>query len=154
MMSGQLPSRNRVYDNAAAWPEDMVTLPHYLTLAGYDTVLVETDFLVVCLPRSGETDHIIGARRLRLLPTGAVVINVGRGNAIDEASLAAMLEAHRLGGAYLDVYEQEPLPEDSPLRSAPNVLLMPHASAISPNYLDLFVEEFIQRYRERYGAGA
>lgn len=125
-------------------PEDRIALAGEL-----DSILPETDFLAVCLPRSEETDRIVDARRLALLPEGAVVVNVGRGNAIDEAALARRLAERRLGGAYLDVYENEPLPEDSPLRSCPNVLLMPHASAISPNYLDLFVEEFIRRCRER-----
>ena len=91
------------------------------------------------------------AEALAAIPRSAVLVNVGRGNAIDETALAERLEERRLAAAYLDVYRQEPLPDDSPLRTCGNALLMPHASAIAPNYLDLFVEEFIRRFARRYG---
>ena len=116
-----------------------------------DRILPSTDFLVISLPRSGETDTIIDGRRLDLLPTRAVVINVGRGDAVDETSLAAKLMEGKLAAAYLDVYREEPLPESSPLRRCPNVLLMPHASAIFPGYMDLFAREFIGKFVRRYG---
>lgn len=116
-----------------------------------DECLPQTDFLVVALPARRSTDRILDARRLALLPAHAVVVNVGRGNAIDEAALAAALCARELAGAYLDVYVEEPLPETSALRAAPNVLLFPHASAIAPKYLDLFMDEFARKYEARYG---
>jgi phosphoglycerate dehydrogenase-like enzyme len=116
-----------------------------------DSSLPATDFLILSLPRSDETDHLFDERRLGRLPPRAVVINVGRGNAIDETALARKLERREIAAAYLDVYETEPLPESSPLRRCPNTFLMPHASAIASNYLDLFVAEFIRKYRMRYG---
>ena len=112
-----------------------------------DDVLPTADHLVVCLPRSPETDRILNARRLALLPQHAVVYNVGRGNAVDEGALAAALQSGKIGGACLDVYACEPLAADSPLRQCENALLMPHASAFSPNYMSLFIDEFAAFYR-------
>jgi phosphoglycerate dehydrogenase-like enzyme len=117
-----------------------------------DAVLAETDFLVIVLPDEAGTRHILDARRLALLPRSAVVVNVGRGSAIDEDALASALTDGRIAAACLDVFEVEPLPADSPLRRAPNAVLMPHAAAIAPNYLDLFVEELITKIRRRYPA--
>jgi phosphoglycerate dehydrogenase-like enzyme len=74
-------------------------------------------------------------------------VNVGRGNAIDEEALAA----ENLAGAYLDVFSEEPLPGSSSLRQAPNVIIFPHASAIAPQYLDLFIDEFVGKFEKRYG---
>jgi phosphoglycerate dehydrogenase-like enzyme len=128
-----------------AWfaPEDRVRTADHL-----DAVLPEADHLALALPGTTGTDCILDARRIGLLPEGAFVYNVGRGNAIDEAALAAALADGRLGGAGLDVFEKEPLPADAPIRACPRAILMPHASALSPNYLDLFVQEFIERYRD------
>jgi len=117
-----------------------------------DRVLPSADILILSLPGGPGTDHIIDARRLRLLPAHALITNIGRGNAIDESALAEALNAGVVGGACLDVFENEPLPADSVLRDCPGAFLMPHASAISPNYLDLFIDEFVTRFRERFGA--
>jgi phosphoglycerate dehydrogenase-like enzyme len=118
-----------------------------------DEVLPHADHLILTLPGGSATRHFLDERRLSLLPARAVVYNVGRGNAIDEVALVKALRAGGIAGAALDVFETEPLPLDSPLRDCPGVLLLPHAAAISPNYLDLFVGEFVGRYRERYGEG-
>ncbi len=115
-----------------------------------DEHLPQTDILVVALPSSPSTDKIIDARRIALLKSDAVLVNVGRGNAIDEFALAEALSARRLGGAYLDVYEEEPLPELSPLRKTPNTFLFPHASALAPKFLDFFFDEFAQKFAARY----
>jgi len=110
-----------------------------------DRVLPDTDHLVLCLPAAPGTDGILDGRRLELLPAHAGIYNVGRGNAVDEEALAAWLAAHPLAAACLDVFREEPLPAGSPLRSLPNCLIMPHLSAIAPDFLDLFVEELIER---------
>ncbi len=68
------------------------------------------------------------ARRLALLPQGARILNVARGAVIDEAAMIEGLESGRLGGAYLDVFTTEPLPEESPLWTLPNVIVTPHNS--------------------------
>ncbi len=129
-------------------PDYFTAADRVLTIERLDEVLAETDFLVLALPGETGTDRLLDARRLDLLPRSAVVCNIGRGNAIDETALAAALRAGRLAGACLDVFAREPLPADSPLRGLPNALLLPHASAIAPNYLDLFVDEFVGLCRQ------
>lgn len=115
-----------------------------ISAADLDAALPGTDHLIICLPRSQETNHIINASRLALLDTKAALYNVGRGNAVDEAALAAALGTGALAGAYLDVFETEPLPLDSPLRQCPNAFIMPHISAVSPDYMRLFCDEISQ----------
>ena len=88
-------------------------------------------------------------RRLGLLPENATISNIGRGNSLDEAALATALREGRLAAAWLDVFHNEPLEEDSPLRSCRNAFIMPHCSAVSPNYLELFCDEFINKFRAR-----
>ncbi len=112
-----------------------------------DAVLPDADHLVLALPDAPSTRRILDATRLARLRSSAYVYNVGRGTAIDESALADALEGERLAGAALDVYEVEPLPADSRLRRCPRLLRLPHASAIAPNYLDLFVDEFAARFR-------
>lgn len=121
------------------------------TPAELDTLLPTIDHLVLTLPGDTGAAGLIDDRRLRLLPARAWVYNVGRGQVLNETALAAALCEYRLAGACLDVFAEEPLPPESPLRRAPNVLLLPHASAIAPNYLDLFLDEFIARYRTTAG---
>jgi phosphoglycerate dehydrogenase-like enzyme len=116
-----------------------------------DTVLPAADHLVLALPGGAETDSLLDARRLSLLPPHAAIYNVGRGNAIDESALASALVAQAIAAAYLDVFAREPLPADSPLRSCPNAFLLPHISAIAPNYLDLFLRELAQRLKMEWG---
>ena len=115
-----------------------------------DALLPTADHLILALPARPETDGLMSAARLARLPPRAAVYNVGRGTVLDEAALARALVRGRLRAAALDVFRQEPLPAGSPLRGAPNTLLLPHASAIAPEYLDLFLDEFIPRFRERY----
>jgi phosphoglycerate dehydrogenase-like enzyme len=82
---------------------------------------------------------------MALLPPTAGIYNVGRGNSVDESALVELLRQHPLCEAYLDVFREEPLAADSPLRASPNCIILPHVSANAPEYMDLFVEEFIQR---------
>ncbi len=110
-----------------------------------DEVLPETDHLVLCLPGSPETDLVLSSERLKALPAHAGIYNIGRGNAIDEEALARALAAGEVGAAYLDVFRNEPLPLDSPLRTCPNCFIMPHISTAAPDFMDLFVEELTGR---------
>jgi len=92
-------------------------------------LLPRADWLVLAAPLTDETRGLINADMLARLPAGARIINVARGEIIDETALVAALRSGRLGGAYLDVFEKEPLPADSPLWSLPDVLVSPHNSA-------------------------
>jgi phosphoglycerate dehydrogenase-like enzyme len=96
-----------------------------------DSVLPGTDWLVLACPLSAQTQGLISARRLGLLPAGAHVINVARGAVIDERALVTALQDGRLAGAYLDVFEHEPLPAGSALWDLPNTLVTPHSSGFS-----------------------
>jgi phosphoglycerate dehydrogenase-like enzyme len=113
---------------------------------GYlDKVIPETDHLVLCLPATPETTGILDAKRMASLPQQAGIYNVGRGNAVDEEALADLLRERPLCEAYLDVFREEPLPAESPLRELPNCLILPHVSANAPEYIDLFIDELIGR---------
>lgn len=103
------------------------------------------DYLVVVLPRTKDTDKIVDTALLEALPPHAVLINVGRGNAVDESALAEALEQQKIAGAVLDVTEQEPLPEEHPFWATRNLLLTFHTSAIS--YPEDIVKLFIENYR-------
>ena len=96
-----------------------------------DAILPLADYLVVAVPGTAATQHLIDGRRLALLPPGAFIINVGRGSAIDEAAMIQRLAAGILGGAALDVFEREPLPTDSPFWDMPSVLINPHSASTS-----------------------
>lgn len=111
--------------------------------------LSRTDVLVMVLPTSEETHHALNAERLSALPSRAWVVNVGRGTTIDETALVAALRAGRLGGAALDVTEVEPLPADSPLWEAPNVIITPHSAGGRP----VGAGELVTRNLHAYLAG-
>jgi len=117
-----------------------------------DSRLPHADHVLLLLPSDTGTDLLLDRRRLALLPPHATVSNLGRGNCLDADALADMLRVGALGGACLDVFPQEPLPEDSPLRGCPNLWLFPHSSAISPNYLDLYLQDFARQWAERGAA--
>ncbi len=104
--------------------------------------LKTADWLIVALPSDTGTDDIVGRRALAALPRRAVLVNVGRGNAVDERALADALRRRRLAGAYLDVFKDEPLTASSPLaENLPGLVRLPHMSAFAPEYLPLFFRE-------------
>lgn len=110
------------------------------TRAGYEVIAVEdidaalpsTDLLVMILPATPETAGALGAERLALLPRRAVVINTGRGSTVDTLALDAALREGGIAAAGLDVTDPEPLPADSPLWDAPNLVLTPHGAGGRP----------------------
>lgn len=113
-------------------------------------VLPEADVLVVTLPLTDETRGMVGAGALAALPAHAVLINVGRGEVVDEGALVAALQHGRIGAAGLDVFEDEPLPKDSPLWSLDNVIVTPHVAGLTPHYADRALALFLDnlgRYR-------
>ncbi len=114
-------------------------------MAELDRLLPETDHLILAVPGTTGSDRLVDARRLALLPRGAYIYNVGRGNAIDQPALIAALESGALAGAGLDVFATEPVPADDPIRRAPNLIILPHVSAFAPDYLNLYLNELIPR---------
>ena len=111
-----------------------VTMHH--AAEGLDALVASSDILVAMMPLTADTAGILNATLFAKLPKaevigGPVLINVGRGGLQNEADILAALETRKLGTAILDVFQTEPLPEDSPLWSHPNVTVTPHNSAIS-----------------------
>lgn len=104
----------------------------------------DADWLICVLPSDTGTDNIVDASLLRRMKRSAVLINVGRGNAVDEAALADALRRGRIAAAFLDVFRREPLTEASPLAAdIPGLFRFPHVSAFSPDYLQRFFREFV-----------
>jgi phosphoglycerate dehydrogenase-like enzyme len=103
------------------------------------------DYLVSILPRTNETNRIVDERLFHALPSRAVFINVGRGNAVDEAALERALKEGRLAAAVLDVFEQEPLPKEHPFWDTPNLYMTYHTSANS--YPEDITRVFIENYQ-------
>jgi len=103
--------------------------------------LASTDVLVMILPTLPSTHHALDARRLAALPAYAWLVNVGRGSTVDEDALDTALRSGQLAGAALDVFATEPLPPDSPLWSAPNVIVSPHIAGNRPLGAGALVEE-------------
>jgi phosphoglycerate dehydrogenase-like enzyme len=94
----------------------------------FEELLRRSDVLVVLVALAPQTQGLLDAERLAMLPPGAFVINAARGGIVDEAALVAAIETGALAGGALDVYDSEPLPDDSPLRSVDRLLLSPHAA--------------------------
>lgn len=102
------------------------------------------DYLVVVLPRIADTNKIVDEAVLHALPKHAVLINVGRGNAVDEQALVKALNESQLAAAVLDVFDKEPLPKEHPFWSTPNLFMTYHTSAIS--YPEDITRVFIENY--------
>lgn len=98
-------------------------------LLGLEDVLDHGDFISIHVPLTEETSGICGVDALKRMKPTAFVVNASRGGVVDEAALADALKTGEIAGAALDVYEREPLPDDSPLRDAPNLVLTPHLGA-------------------------
>jgi len=94
-----------------------------------EEVLKRADVISLHLALTAETKHLLNAERFAQMKKGAVLVNAARGGLIDDAALVAALQSGQLAGAALDVFEPEPLPADSVLRTAPNILLTPHLGA-------------------------
>ncbi len=100
--------------------------------ADLHVALGESDFVVVCVPHTIETEYMLGDDGQREMKEGSILVNIGRGKVVDLMALAQHLESGHIGGAALDVYEEEPLPSDHPLWKMEQVLLTPHVAGISP----------------------
>lgn len=103
------------------------------------------DYVVSVLPRIQETNKLVDESFLNALPAHAVLINVGRGNSVDEAALERALKTGKLAAAVLDVFEKEPVPPEHPFWETPNLYMTYHTSAIS--YPEDIVNVFVENYR-------
>jgi phosphoglycerate dehydrogenase-like enzyme len=128
--------------NRSGRPCENVDQVHTLDdLAGF---FKEPDYIVLTLPDTPQTKHFISADNLSLMKSSAVLMNVGRGSIINEADLVCALREGVIGGAVLDVFENEPLAQDSPLWQLPNVFITPHTAAMS------FSEDIVRIFVENY----
>lgn len=124
-----------------------------LTKEQWEEILPETDVLIISLPGTQDTFHMVGAKQLSLLPDEAVIINVGRGTVIDQEALIRELKSGRLY-AGLDVFEKEPLEKDDPVWELPNLLITPHTAGnmTLAHTVNRIVEMFIKDL-DHYCAG-
>lgn len=110
-------------------------------------VLAEVDAVVLALPGTDATRHMLSREVLAQVKPGLTLVNVGRGTTVDEAALIEALQDGRIGSATLDVTEVEPLASDSPLWDLPNVVIAPHTAAISPHEPRRIAELFVDNAR-------
>lgn len=116
------------------------------------SMLKECDFVAVTVPKTPETEGLIKAEELAVLKPTAFLVDVSRGGIVDHSDLIPALRDRKIGGAALDVYPEEPLPQDSPLWKLPNVILTPHISGVTTHYDERAVELFAENLH-RYLAG-
>ena len=118
-----------------------------VTFGDFRGVLPRTDWLVLACPLTDDTRRLVDAAALDRLPAGARLINVSRGEVVDEPALIEALQAGKLAGAYLDVFAHEPLPAASPLWTLPNVITTPHSAGFSDGNAARVVEIFLDNLR-------
>ncbi len=133
--------RPRGDEPAETWPAERL-----------DEAIAEADYVVLALPLSRDTRGMFDARRIGLMRPGARLVNVGRGETVDEDALAEALAGGRIAGAALDVFAEEPLPEDSPLWTLPNVIVTPHNAGLTPasaaNAAEIFLDNLGRYLRD------
>lgn len=133
------PQRGKAFADSVLSPQELPLL------------LRESDFVVLCLPLTPEIGKLMGPRELKMMKKTAFLINVSRGQVIDEPALIQALRNGQIAGAALDVFEKEPLPPESPLWTLPNVIVTPHYAGSSIHYWDrvtALLAENIQRHLE------
>ncbi len=110
-------------------------------------LLGESDFVVVAVPLTARTRGLIGDKEFKAMKGGAYLINIARGEVVDEMALMDALRRGAIAGAALDVFEEEPLGPESPLWETPNLLITPHISGLSRDYAGRVAELFLENYR-------
>ena len=124
-----------------------------IELATLDDLLARADVITLHLPKTEQTRGIIDRRRLALLKPSAVLVNTARGGLVDEAALVEALDAGRLAGAAVDVFEEEPLPADSPMRACDRLILTPHLAASTAEAQERVALEICQAVRNALVSG-
>jgi len=139
----------RRHSDRGARGQDNVTVLGFDQL---DELLRRSDITVVAAPLTEETAGIIGSPQLQEMPGHAWLINIARGRLVDELALRRALEAGWIGGAVLDVFNEEPLPPDSPLYETPNLIITPHTSWSSDRVVDRSIDLFLENL-QRFAVG-
>lgn len=122
-----------------------------LGVSGLSSLLSRTDIVMLAAPQTPETEKMIAESQLALMKPTAYIVNVGRGKLIDQGALVKALQEGRIAGAGLDVFEEEPVPPESPLWDLTNVVMTSHSASTSQHREDRIIGIFIenlQRYRE------
>ena len=109
--------------------------------------LFRTDYLVLCCPLTEETRGLVGEAELATLPADSVLVNVARGEVVDTDALVGTLRRGRLGGAFLDVTDPEPLPDDHPLWGFDDVVVTPHTAGATPEYYERLADIVAENVR-------
>lgn len=132
--------------NVIAWSRNLTqerAAPHGVTCVTKEELFRRSDVITLHLPHSDTTEHTVGAAELALMKPGAMLVNTARPRLMDEAAVIAALQAGRLGGLGLDVFEIEPLPRDHPFRLHPAVLATPHVGFVVEQNLRMFFDTTI-----------
>jgi glyoxylate/hydroxypyruvate reductase A len=149
-----LPCATLVRDigfQTASWtrtPKSVTGIENFHGADGLEPFLARSEIVVNILPLTADTENIVDARTLAMLPAGASVINIGRGQHVVDDDLIAALDSGHLAGATLDVFRQEPLPGDHPFWTHPGITLMPHTARKSrPDQVAPQVADQVRRLR-------
>ena len=117
-----------------------------------DNHLPNVDILIGCLPENNETKQLLDNYRINLLKKSSIIVNVGRGSLLDEKTLIHNIKSQKLAGAFLDVTDKEPIPNDSPLWSIPNIILSQHSGGGYENEVNdkiIFFKKNLSRYKNK-----
>lgn len=132
--------------NVIAVKQDIKNKPDFMSKvyskSKLEKVLPKADFVVLCLPLTTRTHHLFDMKKFKLMKKSAIIINIGRGGLINEKELIEALGKKIIRGAGLDVTEEEPLPQESPLWEMENVIITPHHSGWSEKYMDRAIDLF------------
>tara|TARA_Y100001934_G_scaffold274681_1_gene367551 strand:+ start:88 stop:1032 length:945 start_codon:yes stop_codon:yes gene_type:complete len=129
-------------------PGDVDDMEVFRGVDQFETFMRRSEILVALMPSTPETKKLINCRTLSWLPPGACFINAGRGDLVDEEDLVSALDGRRLAGAALDVFKTEPLPQESPLWTHPDVYITPHIASIThPPTACRYIADVIGRHR-------
>ncbi|GGH88675.1 phosphoglycerate dehydrogenase-like enzyme [Pullulanibacillus pueri] len=114
-----------------------------VTTEQLNAILPSCDYVVVTVPLTQETHHLFGEEQFNLMKPTAFFINIGRGEVVDEQALTKALETEQIAGAGLDVFENEPLDNDSPLWLLDNVIITPHSAGSTEHYTKRVIEDLL-----------
>ncbi|QTM98360.1 D-2-hydroxyacid dehydrogenase [Sediminibacillus dalangtanensis] len=133
-------------------PEEFVD--EMVTTERLNDVLPSCDYVIVTVPLTSETRHLFGKEQFHSMKPSSFFINIGRGEVVDEPALMEALKTEKIAGAGLDVFEKEPLPEDSPLWELENVILTPHSAGSTEHYDKRVIEDIFIPNLKEYLKGA